>query len=241
MVFPMTEVVELRQYTLRPGRRDELVELFEREFVEPQEAVGMRLLGQFHDLDDEDRFVWLRSFPDLATRPTALAAFYDGPVWAAHRDAANATMVDSDDVLLLRPVGAGLDLDPAARPAPGAAAPESIVTVTLYHLPDGTEDDFAAFFADEVEPVLVKAGAPPVARLRTEPAENNYPRLPVRAGENVFAWIAVFGTADELGEHVKTLGAAQTWTHDVRPALGSRLRRPPEQIQLRPTPRSLLR
>jgi len=105
----------------------------------------------------------------------------------------------------------------------------------------GAEDEFATFFADEVEPVLAKAGAPPVARLRTEPAENGYPALPVRTGENVFAWIAVFGTADELGEHVRTLGTAQSWTHDVRPALTSRLRRPPEQLQLRPTPRSLLR
>ena len=33
-------VLELRQYTLHPGRRDELVALFEREFVEPQEAAA---------------------------------------------------------------------------------------------------------------------------------------------------------------------------------------------------------
>ena len=32
----MSGVFELRQYTLRPGQRDRLVELFEREFVEPQ-------------------------------------------------------------------------------------------------------------------------------------------------------------------------------------------------------------
>jgi hypothetical protein len=35
-------VVELRRYRLRPGRRDDLVALFERELVETQEAVGMR-------------------------------------------------------------------------------------------------------------------------------------------------------------------------------------------------------
>ncbi|MEU3192720.1 NIPSNAP family protein [Streptomyces sp. NPDC006992] len=68
-------VIELRQYTLRPGRRDELVDLFEREFVESQEEVGMRVLGQFRDLDDPDRFVWLRGFPDMASRRRGLTEF----------------------------------------------------------------------------------------------------------------------------------------------------------------------
>ncbi|RZL06943.1 MAG: NIPSNAP family protein, partial [Rubrivivax sp.] len=35
-------IVELRRYTLHPGQRDTLIELFEREFVESQEALGMR-------------------------------------------------------------------------------------------------------------------------------------------------------------------------------------------------------
>jgi hypothetical protein len=46
-------VIELRQYTLHPGRRDELITLFEREFVETQEAEGIDLIGQFVDLDDQ--------------------------------------------------------------------------------------------------------------------------------------------------------------------------------------------
>ena len=53
-------VIELRQYTLHPGRRDDLIALFEREFVEPQEALGIAVLGTFRDLDAPDRFVWLR-------------------------------------------------------------------------------------------------------------------------------------------------------------------------------------
>ncbi|MCQ8186788.1 NIPSNAP family protein [Streptomyces sp. RCU064] len=42
-------VIELRQYTLRPGRREELIELFDREFIETQEETGMVVLGQFRD------------------------------------------------------------------------------------------------------------------------------------------------------------------------------------------------
>jgi hypothetical protein len=50
-------IVELRQYTLRPGEREVLIDIFDRELVESQEAVGMSLIGQFRDLDDPDRFV----------------------------------------------------------------------------------------------------------------------------------------------------------------------------------------
>ena len=92
-------VVELRQYTLRHGQRDVLIELFDREFVESQEAVGMEVIGQFRDLDRPERFVWMRGFPDMQRRREALEAFYGGPIWKAHAAAANATMVDVDDVL----------------------------------------------------------------------------------------------------------------------------------------------
>ena len=68
-----------------------VIELFERKFIEPQEALGMRIVGTFRDLDDPDRFVWMRGFESMAARAAALSAFYGGPVWKAHRDAANPT------------------------------------------------------------------------------------------------------------------------------------------------------
>jgi quinol monooxygenase YgiN len=152
-------VVELRQYTLHPGARDTLVELFDREFVTGQEEAGIRVLGQFRDLDDPDRFVWLRGFPSMAARKEALERFYGGPVWKAHREAANATMVDVSDVLLLRPVG---PCDPS-----------------------GTSPVVYGFVG--APPVVAVAA---IATLVTEPAENTFPALPVRAGEDVFVWLA---------------------------------------------------
>lgn len=153
-------IVELRQYTLVPGRRDELIELFEREFVTGQEAVGITLLGRFRDLGDPDRFVWLRGFPDMAARAEALTAFYGGPVWLRHRDAANATMIDSDDVLLLRPVGA---VGPVERPG------RWVLTVRLGAVP----------FADDGADL-------PGLTFRTEYAANNFPALPIREGVHAF-------------------------------------------------------
>src|SRR3546814_16603291 len=93
-----TNLVELRQYTLVGGQRDTLVDLFERAFVETQEAAGIQVFGRYIDLDDPDRFVWMRGLSDLETRGRALSDFYGGPAWAAQREAANATMIESDHV-----------------------------------------------------------------------------------------------------------------------------------------------
>src|SRR6185503_1371484 len=74
--YTYSPILELRMYALHPGRRDELIKLFEREFIESQEAVGMQVIGQFHDLDDPDQFVWLRGFNDMSVRAQSLPAFY---------------------------------------------------------------------------------------------------------------------------------------------------------------------
>jgi hypothetical protein len=98
-----SRVVELRQYTLKPGQRETLIDIFDGRFIEGQEDAGMTIIGQFRDLDRPDYFVWFRGFRDMASRAEALQAFYDGPVWHAHGRAAGATMIDSDHVLLLHP------------------------------------------------------------------------------------------------------------------------------------------
>src|SRR5512140_1037618 len=108
-------VVELRQYTLKPGARDELLALFDKFFVDGQAASGIRVLGAYRDAKDANRFVWFRGFRDMASRRASLAGFYGGPVWKAHRTAANATMIDSDDVLLLRPLDRGVAVLPRDR------------------------------------------------------------------------------------------------------------------------------
>jgi quinol monooxygenase YgiN len=236
-------VLELRQYTLHPGQRDVLIELFEREFVETQEAVGIELVGTFRDLDRPDRFVWIRGFPDMPSRAASLQAFYGGPAWQAHRDAANATMIDSDNVLLLRPSGKdGSFAKPTAprTPAGATARPHARVLATIYHFAAPTDDAFRRFFDDELSPVLADAGAAPIARLETEPAENTFPRLPVRTGEHVFVWLARFDDDAALRASEQQFAASPQWAA-LKPKLDRMLKSPPERLVLEPTARSRLR
>jgi quinol monooxygenase YgiN len=237
-------VVELRQYTLRPGQRDVLIELFDREFVESQEAEGIAVVGQFRDLDNPDRFVWLRGFASMPARAVALASFYGGPVWKANSAEANATMIDSDNVLLLRPVtdGSGFPAPAAARPPAGRTpAPASRVLVTLYYRDRPFGPDFTDFFDRQARPVLAANGATPLACLQTEYAENTFPALPVRTGEHVFAWLARFPGQASLDGHLQQLKSSATWHEQVRPALSALTTGEPQHLRLAPTGRSLLR
>lgn len=180
-------IIELRRYTLREGRRDELIDLFEREFVETQEELGMAVLGQFRDLDRPDRFVWLRGFTDMPSRQAGLTAFYTGPAWTAHGPAANATMLDSDDVLLLREIVAVPVFDR------GAADSETVLHATIWY--------WAGPFRDPTSSSTEDA----VAVLRTEYAANNFPRLPIREQEHALVWLTRSPLqADVPNEVVKT-------------------------------------
>jgi hypothetical protein len=233
-------VIELRQYTLRPGRRDELIDLFDRELVETQEQTGMVVLGQFRDLDDPDRFVWLRGFPDMQVRHRALTAFYGGPVWAEHGPRANATMVDSDDVLLLRPGSpeSGLTVRPAERPRAGSPAPDRFVTATVWSFPPGRPDAHE-LVRDGLLPVLRETGPAPLAVLTTETAPSTFTRLPVRTGENVVVVITSYP-----GESAHRTHLAEVQDHpagrEILPRIEKEQAAPPRTLRLAPTGRSLV-
>ena len=233
--MPAINIVELRQYTLHGGRRDELIDLFEREFVKTQEVVGAHVLGTFRDLDDPDRFVWLRGFESMAVRADALAAFYSGPTWHAHREAANATMLDSDNVLLLRRMGGRIDTTGAAVRAPG------VVTAHIHYLGRTEPALFAELFERRLRPLLANSGAEPFGTLATEPAPNNFPRLPVREGERVFVWFVRHpdeSAADRLDTRLARLSG---WRDGVPEAVIPALMRKPERLRLAPTARSPMR
>lgn len=236
-------VIELRQYAMQPGRRDDLVELFEREFVESQEAVGMHVIGQFRDLDAPDRFVWLRGFADMPSRAQSLAGFYGGPTWQRHRDAANATMADSDDVLLLRPAraGSGFASPTRERAAPGhAPVAGGLIEAGICPLDAAAEDGFLERFESKLAPRLRNAGAELIGLYVTDPSENTFPRLPVR-DERVLVWFARFDDVDAHHRYEAALLGDDAWRSAIAQALLHGLRQPPQRLRLSPTARSELR
>jgi hypothetical protein len=231
-------VLELRQYTLRGGQRETLIALFENKFMEPQNAAGASVLGTFRDLDDPDRFVWIRGFANMADRQAALEAFYKDPVWLANRAAAAATMVDTDNVLLLRPAAAGQGI---IAPATRRADTRSVIVATIYYLGGVDSQAFSHFFDRTILPELAAAGVFPFARLVSEESPNNYPRLAIRDRERVFVWLGHW-TSESAAESFAAHAPLPSGWRDAAPeALLPALMRKPERLRLSPTRRSLLR
>jgi hypothetical protein len=188
--------------------RHVLIDLFDREFIEPQEAIGMKIIGQFRDVDDRNRFVWLRGFRDMVSRAQALQDFYGGPVWKAHSETANTTMVDSDNVLLLRPASpkSGFSLENRERPTRGSnEGRRELIAATIYHFDAPVSADFLEFFEQKLKPLIADAGASVVAYFASENSENTFPALPVREGENVFVWFSRFNDPVAYELHLAAL------------------------------------
>jgi hypothetical protein len=197
------QVLELRQYTLHPGGRDVLAALFESDLLEAQEATGMHVPGLFRDLDDPDRLVWWRGFRDMASRRRALTDFYlEGSAWRQHSAAANATMVDSDDVLLLEPahLGSGFPTRSARRrPATGTTTAatagtvgstetgELVVDVVPRSRLSGA-DGSAETIADRVVEAARAVGGEVLLVAVSAGEPNDFPALPVR-DEEVAVWM----------------------------------------------------
>jgi hypothetical protein len=233
-------VIELRQYTLRPGGRDVLIGLFERAFIDGQEALPIRMIGLFRDLDRPERLVWLRGFADMPSRAQALEDFYGGPVWKAHREAANATLVDSDDVLLLRPLDGGSGFPEAPLPPPDAVPRDRGVVEArlLYSAADPAPDRVAAAVA-ALDDALRAAGGTRLAVLVSEHAPNDFPRLPVREGEQVLAWFAALDDESARMRLHAALAGSPAW-REAAAALAAGAPREAEVLRLAPAARSRL-
>jgi hypothetical protein len=237
-------IIELRQYKIVHGRRDAMIALFERFFVESQEATGARLIGQYRDLDDPDRFTWIRGFDSMEARGRSLQDFYFGPVWQAHRATANAMLDDNDNVLLLRPAQpeSGFAAARGARAGIDAPAPPGgMLIATIHYLWKDPAEGFATFFRDRLAPAYAAAGLPVLASYVTETEPNNFPRLPVRQHEKIFVWFTRVADQTAYDRARAALAAAPGWREDLAPRLDDFEERAPQILRLAPTPRSLLR
>jgi hypothetical protein len=229
-------VVELRRYAMQPGKRDTLISLFEREFIETQERAGMVPVGHYRDLDDPDSYVWFRAFERFEERREALATFYGSRTWLDNRTEANSTLVDSDNVLMLRSArpDSGFDLRGLTRPG-GAAVSQSparsFVAVSIFMLGQAADDGLIAAFETRLLPQLQACGKR-IAYYVTEKRQNDFPALPVRE-EFVFVVIGVCEADDALATWVQ---AVEGTGRDL-----STLTTSAETLRLEPAARSLFR
>ncbi|WHZ18761.1 MAG: hypothetical protein OJF55_000910 [Rhodanobacteraceae bacterium] len=232
------QVIELRRYDIAPGQRDRFVRYFDAYFPEAFEQLDCMVFGQFEDRAAPTKFVWLRGYRDINTRPIADAAFYYGPVWREHRTKVNTLFPGaSDNVLLLRPLKPQTEIPvlPAVDPVDEPQGARGVVVAQIFAVKKGDEDAFAqrvqAAFARYGKTGVHSAGV-----LVTLDVPNNFPQLPIRTDGPFLVWLGVVENDGAL-KHFGVL-AAQV-EHSLEGT--GLLRGAPERLVLDPTPRSRLR
>jgi len=93
-------IVEVRSYRIKPGRRQEFIHFFETRAVPALRSHGMKIVGPLVDLENPNKFVWLRSFPSLEERDRMKNAFYESELWKNELESIAMPMLDSYDVIL---------------------------------------------------------------------------------------------------------------------------------------------
>lgn len=112
----MSAVIEVRTYRSTPGTRTQLLELLRSRAFPVQRELGMKILGPFPSREDDVTFVWLRGFPDEASRAPLKAAFYEGHDWLGGLEDQVMPMIDDYGAVVVQDTEDLLSLWPTTLP-----------------------------------------------------------------------------------------------------------------------------
>jgi hypothetical protein len=193
------KVLELRNYLLKSNMTDAFSNYFDRHFVKPMAELGGYTLGRFKINGVNDRFVWMRGFADMNTRIRFLNDFYvESRVWKEFGPGANAMMINSDNVYLLRPLN-----DDKSSKEPSEAINNNLlnmnkgIIVVDFYICNSTLDKVINLFHSSYIPFLKTLSIDEVTLWVSEMSENDFPRLPVFQDKNLLLTITKYGDENE--------------------------------------------
>lgn len=232
------QVIEFRRYQIKDGGRANFATYFESFFPEAFQQLGALALGQFFERKNPKGFTWLRGFKDMDARAIVNSAFYYGPVWKEHRTTLNDLIVDSDNVMLLRPLhqNSGVSTLPAVDPVCETQGAQGVVVAQIFAL---KADDVALFARQAASNFAAyqAAGIRQAGLLVTLDAKNNFPQLPVRTDGLYLVWLGI--AKDDQQLESKFYPLADRAAREL--AADGLLRSAPELVILDPAKRSRLR
>jgi hypothetical protein len=94
-------IVEMRTYKLKPDMRPRCLEIFRSKSIPEHRRLGMKITVPYVSVDDPDTLFFMRGFPDLASRTSLKAAFYEGTLWRQKLESVLMPMIDKYDVVVL--------------------------------------------------------------------------------------------------------------------------------------------
>lgn len=111
-------IVEIRHYTLHPGRREEFIAFFEQHNRPALRDAGMLVFGPLRDLEHPDKVHWMRAFYSRDDRERIKDAFYSGSVWTDTIEPKAMAMIAHFDAEVTETTAGfeGFDRGPIGRP-----------------------------------------------------------------------------------------------------------------------------
>jgi hypothetical protein len=98
-------IVEMRTYRIKPGLREEFLEIFRTRSLPAHKEIGMKVLGPYLSVEDPDVFFFMRGFPDLESRGPMKDRFYEGELWKQELEQKLMPMIEKYDVVVVEANG----------------------------------------------------------------------------------------------------------------------------------------
>jgi hypothetical protein len=94
-------IIEMRTYKIKAERRSEFVEILESKAFPEHQKIGMKTIGPFLSVEDDDTFFWMRGFPDLQSRERMRNEFYEGKLWKDELEGKLMPILEKFDVVIV--------------------------------------------------------------------------------------------------------------------------------------------
>jgi NIPSNAP len=94
-------IIEMRTYKIEVGKRAEFLKILETQAIPAHQKIGMKILGPFLSVEDDNTFFWMRAFPDQQSREQMRNEFYDGKLWKEELEQKLMPMLKKFDVVVV--------------------------------------------------------------------------------------------------------------------------------------------
>ena len=200
-VIKKIAVLEIRNYLIKPRKRDVFIQYFEDSLIESQKALGGFPLVQNTVKGAEDRFVWFRGFTDMQSRYKFLNDFYYGPAWTMHKTLPNSLLLNNDYVYLLKPLCIDRTVTEMTFETDWFARKSGIFVVD-YYTANHKLVKLIEYFRNIYIEQMRQAGIKDISFWISEDKTNDFPSLPVFQDPDLLVSIAYY--ENELEYQAKT-------------------------------------
>jgi len=94
--------LELREYRIKGGKREEWIKLMEEKIIPFQVSKGLVVIGSFIALDEPDLYVWIRRFESEEDAERLYKEVYESDYWKNQIKPEADTMLERENIRNLR-------------------------------------------------------------------------------------------------------------------------------------------